>query len=148
MQENKHTLHVRSGSLCECSVSLGHHDASTVWPHNLSATSRSRHPVMCIAQRHNKQACQLVLHIIHILLSAKLPSNECYCLKSVGMTRQGKKPQDHQLPSPCSNYRAGKYMLHFKRYCINNLAQKARDIVDRTLMINLLLSAIQILLLR
>ena len=101
---------------------------------------------MCIAQRHNKQACRLVLYIIHIVLSAKQVSCECQCLKSVGMTRQGKKPQDHQLPSPCSNYRAGKYMLHFKRYYINNLAQKARDIVDRTLMINLLLSAIQILL--
>ena len=98
------------------------------------------------AQRHNQQACRLVLHVIHIVLSAKLPSNECQCLKSVGMTRQGKKPQDHQLPSPCSNYRAGKHMLHFKRYYINNLAQKARDIVVRTLMINLLLSAIQILL--
>ena len=65
MQEDVrvHILRVRSGSVGESSVSLGHHDRQTARSHHL------RHTVKCLAQRH-KQACRLVLNTIPIVLNA------------------------------------------------------------------------------
>ena len=58
-------------AVCESSVRLGQH---------LSATSRWRHPVKCLAQGHSKQARRLVLHTIPIVLSAEQGSCEYHFL--------------------------------------------------------------------
>ena len=55
---------------------------------------------MCNAQGHNKQACRLVLHIIHIVLSAKQISCECHIIMYVGMIRQGKETPGPSTAKP------------------------------------------------
>ena len=103
---------------------------------------------MCLAKTHNKQACRLEPHVIPIVLSAKQGSYQHHDLKSFGMTRLGNKTQNYRLPNPRCDHRTGKYMYmpHCKPHFTNNLAQKAGNIADRNLMLNLLVSAIQILL--
>ena len=99
-QKDVHALRKRSCSFCESSVRLGHHDGLTAWLRHLFATKRWRHPVKCLAQGHNKQACRLTLHTIFFVLSAKQGSCEYHFLKSFGMTLLGKmNPQVYRLRS-------------------------------------------------
>ena len=104
--------------------------------------------MMCIVQGHNKQACRLVLDAIPIVLSAKQGSYQYHDLKTFGLNQLGNKPQNYRPPNPSSDYRAGNYM--YMPHCIphftKNSAHQAGNIVDRNLMLNLLVSAIQILL--
>ena len=79
MQEDVHTLRVRSDSVCE---SFG---PTTCLQHENGVISFS-----AFAQGHNKKACRLVVHTIIIVLNDKPGSREYHFLKSFGMTRLDK----------------------------------------------------------
>ena len=43
---------------------------------HLSTTPRWGNPANCLSQRHNKQACRLVLHTVPLMLNVKQGSYE------------------------------------------------------------------------
>ena len=92
---------------------------------------------MCIVQGHNKQACRLALHPIHIVISAKQGSYQYHDLKSFGINQLGNKPHDYRLPNPRSDYRPSNYMYmpHCKPHFANNLTQQAGNIDDQNLIL-------------
>ena len=77
------------------------------------ATQTPRHAVKCLAQKHNKRACRLVLHTIPFVLRTNQESSVCYFLDSFRMTRETReaKPRytgckvDAQITTPSHRYK-------------------------------------------